>query len=87
MLLNQDPVTLYGPNGGSKSIPAVDAPGWLAAGWTLEESREAGGQGAEENNSPVSSPQSPIPNPSRQRKKPLAAIPEDDGDGNTLPES
>lgn len=78
MLLSQDPVTLYGPNGKVKSIPAIDAPGWIAAGWSLEQSR------ADEQEFPIPIQDSPAPNPSRQRKKPLAV--ENDGDGNTLPE-
>ncbi|MBN3875254.1 hypothetical protein [Nostoc sp. JL23] len=36
MLLNQDPVILYGPNGITKSIPAIDAQGWISAGWATE---------------------------------------------------
>ncbi|WP_414755538.1 hypothetical protein [Anabaena sp. CCY 9910] len=31
-----DPVTLYKDGRQSRRIPVVDAPGWIAAGWSLE---------------------------------------------------
>ncbi|MEH1777087.1 hypothetical protein [Nostoc sp.] len=97
MLLNQDPVTLYGPNGKVKSIPAVDAPGWLAAGWSLSEvgnDKDAGGLATAtltevaSNLPPTSSPPPPTSSEqnSKQRKKSVA-VQEDNGDGNPLPES
>jgi hypothetical protein len=84
MLLTQDPVTLYGPNGKIKSIPAIDAPGWIAAGWSLEQSSADLADEAE--NIPTSIPtlDSPATN-QRLRKKPLIAA-QEDGDGNTLSE-
>ena len=36
MLFNQDPIILHGPLGQTKPIPAIDAPGWIAQGWSLE---------------------------------------------------
>ncbi|MFN6572367.1 hypothetical protein [Dendronalium sp. ChiSLP03b] len=83
-MLKQDPVTLYGPNGQNKSIPAVDAPGWLAAGWSVEESRgdegdgELGGDEGENIDTPVPSPSTPP-----KRKKIVA----ENGAGNSLSES
>lgn len=41
MLKPQDPITLYGPDSQVKRIPAIDAPGWLAAGWSTEPIKEA----------------------------------------------
>ncbi|MBD2488997.1 hypothetical protein [Aulosira sp. FACHB-615] len=40
MLKPQDPITLYGPDSQVKRIPAIDAPGWLAAGWSTEPIKE-----------------------------------------------
>ncbi|MBW4677131.1 MAG: hypothetical protein KME52_24940 [Desmonostoc geniculatum HA4340-LM1] len=84
MLLNQDPVILYGPNGQVKSIPTVDAPGWLAQGWSLEQSNGDKG-GEEENLSPIPDPQSPTPSPSGTTPKRKRIVAENDG--NTLPEN
>ncbi|MBD2771188.1 hypothetical protein [Iningainema tapete] len=33
-MLNQDPVLLYSPDGKTRRIPLVDAPGWIKAGWS-----------------------------------------------------
>lgn len=79
MLLNQDPVTLYGPNGQIKSIPAIDAPGWIAAGWSLEPTVEV---------VPPPTPDSgalagQAASPSSKRKKLVAA----ENDGDILPEA
>lgn len=56
----EDPVTLY-KDGKLRRIPAVDAPGWIAAGWS-KEAGGAGGQGGRgEEFSPLPTPTSPPP--------------------------
>jgi hypothetical protein len=64
-MLLKDPVTLYGPDGQIKSIPAIDAPGWMASGWNLQPTVE------------VVLP--PTPESSSKRKK-LVVAAENDGD-------
>lgn len=34
-MFQQDPITLYSQDGKSRSIPAIDASGWINAGWQL----------------------------------------------------
>ncbi|MBD2437377.1 hypothetical protein [Nostoc sp. FACHB-110] len=60
MLKPQDPLTLYGPLGQIKRIPAVDAAGWLANGWSTqsipESSETIGVEGEPESSELPSSP-------------------------------
>jgi hypothetical protein len=78
MLLTQDPVTLY-KDGKSRQIPAIDAPGWIAGGWSTDANAYLDSLLASPGSIPSASPET-----SAKRKKPVAV---ENDDGNTLPES
>lgn len=70
-----DPIILYSPDGQKpKSIAAIDAPGWIAAGWTTEQSSPVPTEAGE---TPLEEP--PLSHPQTTRKVKNA--------GNPLPES